>query len=100
MRGIETLPPELRYMDEKAVLADFRSPRERKAMAALWSWLSVNALCAWNPTKRKADREIFDTVANRNGQRPSKRLFSKPAATVIENDVWERGRRAFGGKRK
>ena len=100
MRGIETLPPELRYMDEKAVLAEFRSRRERKAMAALWSWLSLNGLCAWNPTKRKADREIFDTVANRNGERPSKRLFSKPAGTVIENDVWERGRRAFGGKRK
>jgi hypothetical protein len=38
---------ELRYMSAENVAKDFRSPRERAAIAAIFAWISLNGCCAW-----------------------------------------------------
>lgn len=37
----------LKYISPEEVAKDFRSPRERAAIAAVFKWLSLNSLCAW-----------------------------------------------------
>jgi hypothetical protein len=50
---------ELRYMRPENIAKDFKSPRERAAIAAVFKWLSLNASTAWE-LKRP---NVYTTVA-------------------------------------
>ena len=85
---------ELHYYAIETVAKEFRSKRERAAIAALWKWLSLNGFCAWN---RGRDKSIYDTTAIGPG-RPKGRIWKQPDAVVISQDTWDRARVLLGAE--
>jgi len=79
---------ELRYLRAENVVADFGTARDRKVIAAVWSWLSLNGVVAWRT--KKGD---FDTNA-----RPGRRMRDpgRSDAVVIREDAWRHAAKVFG----
>jgi hypothetical protein len=79
----------LRYMDIKAVEADFKKPEERAAIAAVFKWLSLNALCAW----QMKDHCHYSVIGS---SKSIKRDWAKPYdALVLDEKRYEAARKLF-----
>jgi hypothetical protein len=55
----EEIRRRFRYMSPEHIAEDFKSPRERAAIRAVFRWLSLNGLCAWELKRRN----VYTTAA-------------------------------------
>jgi hypothetical protein len=92
-RQLARVREELRYYSSENVLKDFPSKRERAAMAAMWRWLSMHGIVAWN---KGNGGQVFDTAAWVKGR---SRLFGTSDAVVFREKEWRAGEAAFDPER-
>ncbi len=57
----------LKYISPEEVAKDFRSPRERAAIAAVFKWLSLNGLCAWRLKNGQYSTTAMSKTVRRDG---------------------------------
>ena len=79
----------LRYMSPEHIAKDFGSARERTAIAAVFRWLSLNAITAW-PLKRHGH---YATVARSAGVN---RKIGTSTAMVLSDEQYDRARKVLG----
>ena len=61
------LKEHLKYISPEEVAKDFRSPRERAAIAAVFKWLSLNGLCAWRLKNGQYSTKAMSKTVRRDG---------------------------------
>jgi hypothetical protein len=76
----------LRYMVPEHIAEEFRQPRERAAIAAVFRWLALNGVCAWS-LKRHGH---YATVAMSARVR---RKIGTSDAIVLSDEAYEKARR-------
>jgi hypothetical protein len=79
----------LRYMSPEHIAKDFRSARERAAIAAVFKWLSLNAITAW-PLKRYGHYATVAVSAAVN------RKIGTSTAMVLGDEQYDRARKVLG----
>lgn len=89
LRTERIIKRKLRYMDAENLVKDFKTPGQRKAMAAVFEWIGLNGLCARRFAKHK-----FDTAFPIKDGKFVHALVSD--AIVIENDRYEQAREILG----
>lgn len=90
---LEMVERRLRYMSPENIAADFHSERERAAIAAVFKWLSLNGICAWE-LKRPG---TYSTTAM---SKTVRRDFGTSNAIVLENERYEHAKAVLGLKEK
>ena len=79
---------ELRYMNPSDIAADFTTVAERRAIAAVFQWLSLNGVCAW-----QLKGGTYSTTAMGKG---IDRLCQPSHAIVLEDSAYEAAREILG----
>ena len=78
----------LRYMNPSDISADFTTVAERRAIAAVFKWLSLNGVCAW-----QLKGGTYSTTAMGKG---IGRLCRPSHAIVLETSAYEAAREILG----
>lgn len=78
-----SLDHELRYISPENVAKDFSAPRERAAIAAVFRWLSLNGICAWEGKRPGTYSTLYRTPLEKND------------AIVLSHEQYEHARLIF-----